>query len=277
MNQTRQARRSARRNRRTQRAAGCLRLVCLMAILLAGYGLLRTWSMIGPLGRSGSTGDNPLSPSDFVTIDGYVTCTAGPTRRGVDVSEYQGQIDWAQVRDAGFDFAFIRIGYRGYTTGSIFEDDLARENLAGAKAAGLDVGVYFYAQAVSREEAQEEAQWCLNFLNGEALELPVVYDWEYVGGSSRTARMDKATLTECARTFCDTIENSGYSSMIYFNPHVGSDLLALQELRDYPWWLAHYTEQMDYPQRVNICQYTENGSVPGIDGEVDIDLMFLYD
>lgn len=277
MNQTRSARRSARRKRREQRAAGCLRLVCLAAVLLACYGLLRTWNIGIPSGWSGAIGDNPLSPSDFATIDGYVTCTAVPTRRGVDVSEYQEQIDWAQVHAAGFDFAFIRIGYRGYTTGDIYEDDLARENLAGAKAAGLDVGVYFYAQAISPEEAAEEARWCLEYLNGEALELPVVYDWEYVGGGSRTASMDKATLTECARTFCETIENGGYSSMLYFNPHVGSDLLALQELRDYPWWLAQYKEQMDYPHKVDVWQYTETGSVPGIDGEVDIDLMFQYE
>ena len=210
-------------------------------------------------------------------MNGYVTCTAGPTRRGLDVSVYQEDIDWAQVRDAGFDFVFIRIGYRGYSVGEIFADDRARENLAGAKAAGLDVGVYFYAQSITPEEAREEAQWCLDFLAGESLQLPVVYDWEWVDRSARTGQMDKATLTECAKTFCHTIESGGYAPMLYFNSHVSRDLLDLEQLAQYPFWLAQYRDQMDYPYQVDVWQYTEEGNVPGIEGDVDIDLMFIYE
>ena len=210
-------------------------------------------------------------------MDGYVTCTAGPTRRGVDVSEYQEDVDWDQVKAAGFDFAFIRIGYRGYSVGQIKPDDLAREHLAGAKAAGLDVGVYFYAQAISPEEAAEEARWCLDFLAGENLDLPVVYDWEWVSRDSRTGSMDRETLTECAKTFCQIIEQNGHQAMIYFNSHVARDLLDLEELAEYPFWLAQYKNQMDFPHRVDLWQYTETGSVPGIQGDVDIDLMFIYE
>jgi len=206
-----------------------------------------------------------------------VTCTAGETRLGIDVSEHQGQIDWQQVRAAGIDFAFIRIGYRGYSVGTIKPDDLARENLAGARAAGLQIGVYFYAQAVNTEEAAEEARWCLDFLAGESLDLPVVYDWEWVGPEARTGSMDRNTLTECVKTFCAAMENGGYQPMVYFNNHVSRDLLDLRELVRYPFWLAQYKDQLDYPHRVDFWQYTEEGTVRGIKGDVDIGLMLLYE
>ena len=252
---------------------GCLSLIILLVLLCAGFLCLRTLDepSTPPLTP------NPYAPEDFATVDGFVTCTAGSTRRGLDVSSYQGEIDWNRVRDEGFDFAFIRIGYRGYSVGKIYPDERARENLAGAKAAGFDVGAYFYAQAISPEEASEEAQWCLDFLAGESLSLPLVYDWEYVSPSARTGGMDKKTLTECTKIFCTTVENAGYQPMIYFNSHVSRDLLDLQELSEYPFWLAQYRDQMAYPYRVNFWQYTESGKVPGIEGDVDIDLMFLYE
>ena len=271
----RRKRRDARRRKKEQQAKGCLGLVILMAILTLGAAVL--WAMGGTQSWTDRLTENPYGPGDFSSLGGYVTCTAGPTRRGIDVSEYQEKIDWAAVKAGGFDFAFIRIGYRGYTNGEIFPDDLARENLAGAKAAGIDVGVYFYSQAVSPEEAEAEARWCLEFLGSEMLDLPLVYDWEWVGHEARTGGMDKATLTECAKTFCRTIENGGYQPMLYFNSHISRDLLDLQELAQYPFWLAQYREKMDYPYQVDFWQYTEEGTVPGIKGKVDIDLMFLYE
>ena len=160
MTQTTHRRPPARKRRRRQRRPGLWRLALLLAVLLAGFGILR--SMDGGLLR-GTTRleENPLKPADFRTINGYVTCTAVPTRRGVDVSQYQEEVDWQQVYDAGFDFAFVRIGYRGYSVGDIFPDDRARENLAGAKAARMQVGAYFYSQATTPEEAVEEAEFML--------------------------------------------------------------------------------------------------------------------
>ena len=271
----RRKRRDARRRKKEQQAKGCLGLVILMAILTLGAAVL--WAMSGSHSWTDRLTENPYGPGDFSSLGGYVTCTAGPTRRGIDVSEYQEKIDWAAVKAGGFDFAFIRIGYRGYSVGRIQPDDLAREHLAGAKAAGLDVGVYFYAQAISPEEAAEEARWCLDFLGSESLDLPVVYDWEWVSRDSRTGSMDRETLTECAKTFCQIIERSGHQAMIYFNSHVARDLLDLEELAEYPFWLAQYKDQMDFPHRVDLWQYTETGSVPGIKGDVDIDLMFIYE
>lgn len=270
-------RRRARRARQQRRAVTTFCLLTAAIILASVYIIYSVLAGPGSIGHRSNLTENPYTPADFATVDGYVTCTAGPTRRGVDVSEYQEDVDWDQVKAAGFDFAFIRIGYRGYSIGQIKPDDLAREHLAGARAAGLDVGVYFYAQAISPEEAAEEARWCLDFLQGETLDLPVVYDWEWVSRDSRTGSMDRETLTECAKTFCQIIEQNGHQAMIYFNSHVARDLLDLEELAEYPFWLAQYKDQMDFPHRVDLWQYTETGSVPGIKGDVDIDLMFIYE
>lgn len=276
MTQTKRRRPAQKRSRRT-RGTGCFGLIALLVLLGAGFLIFRVLHIPVFSNWSTTLTENPYKPEDFTTVGGYVTCTAGPTRRGIDVSSYQEDIDWERVRAEGFDFAFIRIGYRGYSVGDIFSDERARENLAGAKAAGFDVGVYFYAQAISPEEALEEAQWCLDFLAGENLQLPVVYDWEYVSPSARTGGMDMKTLTECAKTFCTAIENGGYQPMIYFNNHISRDLLDLEELSQYPFWLAQYKDQMNYPYQVDFWQYTESGSVPGIEGDVDIDLMFIYE
>ena len=270
-------RQSAQNQHNPSRGTGCFGLIALVVLLTTGFLILRVLNAPVFSRWSAILTDNPYSPEDFATVGGYVTCTAGPTRRGIDVSAHQGNIDWERVRAEGFDFAFIRIGYRGYSVGDIYPDEYARENLAEAKAAGFDVGVYFYAQAISIEEAKQEAQWCLDFLAGENLQLPVVYDWEYVSPSARTGGMDKATLTECVKTFCSAIENAGYQPMIYFNKHVSQDLMDLQALSEYPFWLALYNEQMDYPYQVDFWQYTEEGKVPGIEGDVDIDLMFIYE
>lgn len=276
MTQSTHRRRPSGKKRRKQGRTGLLRVILLLTAMLAGFGILRCLDG-GVLRPAAKPEENPLKPSDFATVGGYVTCTAVPTRRGVDVSQYQEQVDWQQVYEAGFDFAFVRIGYRGNTSGDLYADDLARQHLAGAKEAGLDVGVYFYSQAISPEEAAEEASWCLSFLGDTALELPVVYDWEWVGSNARTAGMDRDTLTACARTFCQTIEGAGYRSMIYFNGHVSRDLLDLQALRGYPFWFAQYKDALDYEYRVDFWQYTETGTVPGIQGKVDIDLMFIYE
>ena len=272
-----QSRQPAKKQQNDSNGTGCFMLIALVVLLAAGILILQVLEIPAFSQWATTITSNPYSPQDFTTVNGYVSCTAGPTRRGLDVSQYQGDIDWERVRAEGFDFAFIRIGYRGYSVGDIYPDELARENLAQAKAAGFDVGVYFYAQAISTQEAQEEAQWCLDFLAGEALQLPLVYDWEYVGPAARTGGMDRKTLTECTKVFCETIKAAGYQPMIYFNNHVSRDLLDLKALAEYPFWLAQYKEQMDYPYQVDFWQYTETGTIPGIDGNVDIDLMFIYE
>lgn len=221
--------------------------------------------------------ENPYSENDFDYDGAYLTCLAGQSVLGVDVSVYQGQIDWQQVADAGVEFAMIRIGGRGYgAEGVLYEDDFAGANYEGARAAGLKVGVYFFSQAVSADEAREEAAYVLERIAGWELDMPVVFDWEYMGENARTANVDKRTLTDCTLAFCRAVEADGWEAMYYFNLDHAENYLYLEELTDYRCWLAMYTDQMTYPYRVDIWQYTLDGTVPGIPGPVDINLYFPY-
>ena len=215
---------------------------------------------------------NPYGPEDFQYDGDYLTCVAGESRLGIDVSAYQETVDWQQVAQAGVEFAMIRVGFRGYDSGVMKVDEYARDNLAASAEAGLDRGVYFFSQAVTTEEARQEARFVLAVLDGQELELPVVFDWEYVSWDARTGTMDPRTLTDCAKVFCQEIEDAGYEAMIYFNSYMAQDLLFLEELVEYPFWLAMYEDQLNWPYRVQMWQYTETGSVPGIQGNVDINL-----
>lgn len=263
-----------RRRRKTKKSPRTALLIAVVLAVLAALLLLP--------GREGAKAPyvsplpaNPYTPEDFAWEKGYLTCTGANSRLGIDVSEHQGDIDWQQVADAGMEFAMVRIGYRGYSEGSVNTDPTADANIRGAREAGLDVGVYFYSQAVTIEEAAQEALFCIRFLQDYEIQMPVVFDWEYVSADARTGDMDRETLTRCVQVFCDTVEKSGYEAMVYFNPSIGSSLMDLGKLLDYPWWLAMYTDRMDYPYAVQMWQYTENGSVPGIDGDVDINIQFL--
>lgn len=275
--EAREKRRKARKRVVKKVATVTFWLLALTVVLASVYIIYSVLNTPAPVKPVRQLSDNPYSPTDFLEVDGMVVCTAGPTRLGIDVSQHQEQIDWPAVREAGVEFAFVRIGYRGYSVGTIKPDDRARENLAGAKAAGLQVGAYFYAQAISTEEAAEEAAWCLDFLSGESLDLPLVYDWEWAGTSSRTGAMDRETLTECVRIFCEAVQAEGYQPMVYFNNHVSRDLLNLEALGEYPFWLAQYKPQMDFPYLVDFWQFSETGTIPGIEGAVDLNLMFLYE
>ena len=221
--------------------------------------------------------ENPYGPEDFIYKEDYLTCTAGESRLGVDVSSHQGVIDWQAVADSGVEFAMIRIGFRGYLEGEINADTMARANIEGAKAAGLDVGVYFFSQALTREEAAREAAWCVTFLENTELEMPLVFDWEYMGDNVRTSKMDSRTLTDMAKAFCDTIRAAGYEPMLYFGRSQSEEMMNLEELTDYPFWLAMYSTIMDYPYKIHMWQYTDQGTVPGIAGNVDLNLWFNYE
>ncbi len=221
--------------------------------------------------------ENPLQPEDFAYEGDYLTCLNMPARRGVDVSFWQGDIDWTQVASAGMEFAMIRLGYRGTTKGGLGADDYAGINYENATAAGLQVGGYFFSQAVTPEEAIEEAEFVLDMIRGWNITMPIVYDWEYGGADSRTANVDARTLTDCTLAFCRTIEQAGYEAMIYFNEDQSNKDMHLGELTDYRFWLAQYGEMLDYPYQVDMWQYTCEGSVPGIEGNVDINLLFEYE
>lgn len=220
---------------------------------------------------------NPIGLGDFAMEDGYLTCLTTPSVLGIDVSEWQGEIDWQQVKAAGVEFAMIRVGWRGSEQGVLVEDTCARDNFAGASAAGVKIGAYFFSQAITSEEAVEEANYLLSFVKDWNVEMPVVYDWEFIDAESRTGNMDPRTLTDCTKAFCDTVSAAGYQPMVYFNTNHSRENIYIRELTDYPFWLARYDTVLDYPYKVDMWQYTESGSVPGISGNVDINLYFPWE
>lgn len=217
---------------------------------------------------------NPYTAADFGYQDGYLTCLSGESLPGIDVSHHQGDIDWSAVKAAGMEFAMIRVGYRGYEDGVIHADETARFNLTQAKNAGLRVGAYFFSQAVTVEEAREEAAFTVEFLKDFDLDMPVVYDWEYVSEDVRTGAMEPETLVSCVRAFCDAVKDAGYEPVVYFNQELSKTLLDVTEVAAYDFWLAMYSGEMDYPYKLRLWQYTDEGQVPGIEGDVDLDLYF---
>lgn len=218
---------------------------------------------------------SPYTKLDFQYEGRFLGCVKAGTIPGIDVSYYQGNIDWEQVRDSGIEFAMVRLGYRGYgEEGKLVEDKLAHQNIKGALDAGLKVGIYFFSQAITVEEALEEAEFVLTRIKDYDITMPVVFDWEYISEEARTAKMDRRTLTDCYKAFCDKIAEAGYTPMSYFNTYQSRQLMYLHELEDYPFWLALYSDRMTFPYRFEMWQYTDSGHVPGIEGEVDINLFF---
>ena len=222
--------------------------------------------------------ENPFDELDFQYEGRYLKLRDGESLTGVDVSHWQQDIDWEQVKDSGVDFAMIRLGYRGYEKGGIGLDTSAIANLDGAIAAGLDVGVYFFSQALTPEEAEEEAYFVVQQLEpyAEHITMPVVYDWEHVNvENTRTENMrDPDLLTDCSLAFLQTVEAAGYRPMVYFNRTQSWKYLNLEELKDYEFWLAAYTQRMDFPYKIKMWQYTNKGRVPGIEGECDVNIYF---
>lgn len=195
-------------------------------------------------------------------------------RAGIDVSFYQGEIDWEAVAADGVEFAMIRLGYRGYTEGSLQLDSRFEENIRGARMAGLDVGVYFFSQASTPQEAEEEADFVVGVLAPYNITYPVAFDWEFItqGNGARTDNLDGETLTQCAAAFCARIAQAGYQPLIYFNQDLGYLTYDLAQLTEYPFWLAEYGGAPDFYYGFNFWQYTHAGTVAGIEGHVDWNL-----
>ena len=221
-------------------------------------------------------GSAPYRPEDFAKNErGFMTCLTGEYATGIDVSEYQRNVDWEKVKQDGISFVFIRLGGRGTTEGSLYTDSMAESHYRGAKGAGLQVGMYFYAQAITKEEAEEEAAFVLEHTAGYDLDLPFVYDWEWGGQGSRTSDMGAKQLTEITETFCQAISRGGLSPMIYFNESQGLEQLDLERLSDYPFWLAMYDGKLDFPYEVDYWQYSASGQVAGIEGAVDLNIHLI--
>ena len=216
---------------------------------------------------------NPYDQYDFqYDRHNYLKLQNLQSYAGVDVSAYQGRIDWKKVKASGIDFAIIRLGYRGYESGKLVEDDYAKANLKGAAEAGLKVGAYFFSQALDIRETDEEIKFILKILGDTRLDMPLVLDWEIPAATARTKNMDTVTLTDIQRHFCGQMRDKGYQPMIYFNWHQSEHLYVLNDLEEYPFWLALYQDRMTYPWKVEMWQYTDKGKVPGIQGNVDLNV-----
>ncbi len=271
--------------------------ILLVVVVLLG---LITWGVLGLLAHEAeeqSTADestvtaiikepvhekvpeNSYDSESFTTeTDGTVTYTDTEycSVHGIDVSSHQGEIDWTAVAEDGVEFAILRIGYRGYTAGSLNPDEKFEYNLTEAHANGIEVGVYFYSQAITVEEAKEEAEYVLSLLDGAELELAVFYDWEkQLSNGSRTVDCDVSILTDCALAFCQTIEEGGYDAGIYFYTSLALDTYDLTLLTEYTFWLSQPGEVPDFDHHFALWQYSYTGEVSGISTVVDLNILLV--
>ena len=206
-------------------------------------------------------------------------------KKGIDVSTYQSTINWPKVKQDGVDFAMIRVGFRGYgQTGSLVEDAQFKNNITGATNSGIQVGLYFFTQAITEQEAIEEANFVLARIAGYPITYPIAIDTEWSSHPNQQGRADslsKAQRTKIVKAFCETIKQAGYEPMIYANKYWLKDQLDLNQLEDYAIWLAHYTgatqddplaKPSDYDGKYIMWQYTDKGTVDGIIGNTDMNV-----
>ncbi len=197
---------------------------------------------------------------------------------GIDVSYAQKKIDWDKVKSEGVDFAIIRLGYRGYETGILHTDEYFYDNVKGAVDAGVEVGVYFFSQAINIAEAREEAEYVLEKIKDMDITYPVVFDWEVISGNpARTDGISGDTLNKCAIEFCRKIEEAGYKPMIYASLNLLRDQYEKYDIdiiSQYDLWLAEYKEYPEYPYDFKIWQYTNEGIIDGIDFKTDLNVYF---
>ena len=194
---------------------------------------------------------------------------------GIDVSKWNGEIDWDRVRNAGITYAIIRCGYRGSSTGTLVEDPYFRQNIQGALSAGLKVGIYFFTQATNEVEAVEEASMALALCREYRVTYPIFIDTEGAGGNGRADGLDMETRTKVCQAFCRTVEDAGYSGGIYGSRNWFRTRLRMDELENCVIWLAEYREKPVYGGTYHLWQYTSSGSVDGIEGRVDLDISYL--
>ena len=228
--------------------------------------------------------EEPLPPNryyddGFYEVDGIRSYQGGDYYGvpGIDVSEHQTDIDWKAVKEAGIEFAMIRVGFRGWLSGELSLDAHFYDNIEGALDAGLDVGIYFFSQALTPQEAVEEAEFVLKEIEPYNITYPVAFDWEEVHDQKHTPRtneMNMLMLTSCAEAFCKKIESAGYDAAIYFNQSYGYGQLNLSSLLDYDFWLAEYADTPSFTHDFQMWQYTDQGKVPGIQNDVDLNIAF---
>lgn len=236
-------------------------------------GLIEIEAVAGAVKNNYDNDNFALDDDGFLTyyIDGETaSCT------GVDLSEYQGDVDLEKVKAAGVDYVMLRIGGRYYSKeGGLYDDDSFLTYYENAKKAGLKVGAYFFSQAASTDDATEEANFVIEKLDGLALDYPVAFDWETIADDS--ARTDVVTgemLTDIAEAFCDTLSEQGYDGIIYSNTALMYYMYDLERMKEYEFWVADYAPYPTMYYGFTMWQYTTEGIVDGIDGTVDLNVCF---
>lgn len=287
MAQTLKKKRKKRKKSAAKRQSAIAAVILLLAVML-GVGLLTL------LQNHSAQEESVPSPSPSISVpptlppstlaqecfgweNGYRTYVTEQytAKLGLDVSSHQGWIDWSAVADSDVDYVILRAGYRGYGSGSIHQDEYFEYNISAATATDLSVGIYFFSQAMSEEEAAAEAYTVLSLIEGYDIDYPVFFDWEPVNDeSARTSSISATEVTACAKQFCQIIEEAGYRAGVYFNLSMAQHYYHLYELKDYVFWLAEYQDVPSYPYEFSMWQYTASGTVPGIDTEVDLNLSF---
>ncbi len=195
---------------------------------------------------------------------------------GIDVSKYNGSISWNSVKEEGVEFALLRVGARGYSTGGVILDENFSANLQGCTENGIDVGVYFFSQAININEAVEEANYCVAALGGVPLKYPVIFDSEkIVNDSYRTEFLTSKEMNDIFKAFADTVKAYGYIPMLAGTKEQLVKHFDLQDLKDYDIWLLDIGEKTEYPYRYCIRQYSDTGSIEGITGNVNYDICLI--
>ena len=194
------------------------------------------------------------------------------TKIGIDVSRWQGDIDFKKVKEAGAEFVFIRIGVESKQGEEIGMDSKYKQNIKKAKEAGLDVGVYLYTIALNKDVARSHAEWVVKALDGEKLDLPIVFDWENFNKWNEY-KLSFHDINSIADTFIETVKKAGYEGMLYSSKFYLENIW--ENKNDYPVWLAHYTDETNYTGKYKIWQMCNDGVIDGINGDVDIDIMYL--
>lgn len=214
-----------------------------------------------------------VSDADKTEIKKLQSLT-GKAKAGIDVSKWNGEIDWDKVKNAGVEFAIIRAGYRGSVTGSLVVDPCFETNIRGAAASGMPVGVYFFTQAINEVEAVEEASAVIRLIQDYSIDYPVFIDTEGAGGNGRADGLDVETRTLICEAFCRTIENAGYRAGVYGSRNWYNNRLQADRLEQYTIWLAEYRSVPLYQGYYQMWQYTSKGKVDGISGNVDLNISY---
>ena len=199
---------------------------------------------------------------------------------GIDVAAHQDVIDWNKVKEAGVEFAYIRLGYRGAIEGKLNIDGQFEYNYKNAKAAGIKVGIYWYSQPVSELEAMAEANFVIDVLANREIDLPIAYDFEetmFADEYSRIHGMSKNNCTAMALAFCNEMSRNNYKTILYCNQYWADECYDWSILDKYQVWYAQY--DVDYPQfdkQMVMWQYSDSGQIPGISKDCDLDIMFIH-